>query len=399
MNVSGPFRVALLVETSNAYARSLLQGIRAWMRSSGPWIVHLSEQGRGSSPPPWLTDWDGDGILVRIETSEIEAQVRATGLPTINLSATGLGPEYPSIISNSAAVARLAAEHLLDRGFRNFGYCGDARHPWSATHGHHFATFLAASGYSCSVFESRPDDLKSRESEQQRLGDWVGGLPKPVGIMTCNDTRGHFLLTVCRLRHQQVPDQVAVIGQHNDELLCDLCDPPLSSVIPNPFQAGFQAAAWLDTLLRECRPRRSARFSRHTPARVRQIDPLGVAVRQSTDTLAIPDKKVAAAIRFIRAHACEGIHVPDVLKAVPMARTLLERKFQQYLGRTPYAEIQRTRLTHASALLAETDLPITTIAERCGFTNPEYFSTTFLREMGKSPSVHRRETGNPSVLT
>ena len=243
-------RVALLIETSNAYARELLHGIQSYARENRHWALHLTEQGRGETPPAWLRSWRGDGMIARVETKSVAEAVRQAAVPVVNVSAAELAPEFPTVISDSAAIARLAAEHLLERGFRHFGYCGDARFAWSARHGENFVRHLADAGFECAVFDSQPADAEDWEREQRKLARWLRSLPKPAGVMACYDIRGQQVLDVCRAVGVAVPDEVAVIGQHNDELLCDLCDPPLSSVIPNARRAGYEAAALLDRMMR-----------------------------------------------------------------------------------------------------------------------------------------------------
>ena len=377
--------VALLIETSNRYTRELLHGIRAFMGQHGEWAIHLTEQGRGDLPPRWLANWKGDGIIARVENERIERAVRAVGVPVVNVSAAGLAPDFPTVISDSAAVAGLSAAHLVDRGFEHFGYCGDVRFRWSAAHGRNFAAALAQRGYRCSVFESTPEDYVDWEREQRKLAEWIESLPKPVGIMACYDVRGQQVLAVCRQLGFQVPDQVAVIGQHNDELLCELCDPPLSSVIPNPRRAGYEAAVLLHRMMR----------GQRVTARTYAIAPIGVATRQSTDTVALNDRQIATAVRFIREHACQGIDVQDVLRAVPMSRTLLERKFRKFLHRAPHEEISYQRLQRAQELLVGTDLPVAGIAERAGFSSPEYLSAAFKRQTGVNPRAYRKQNRRP----
>jgi LacI family transcriptional regulator len=211
------------------------------------------------------------------------------------------------------------------------------------------------------------------------MARWLQQLPKPAGVLACYDVRGQQVLEACALSGISVPDEVAVIGVHNDTLLCDLCEPPLSSVIPNARRAGYEAASLLARLME----------GEHVPVEARLIEPLGVAQRQSTDVVAVKDAKVSAAVRFIRAHACEGIDVRDVLKAVPISRTLLERRFRALLGHTPHEHILRTRLARACAMLVETDLPVSLIAERTGFEHTEYLSVAFRREYGMTPTAYR----------
>jgi LacI family transcriptional regulator len=244
-----------------------------------------------------------------------------------------------------------------------------------------FRSHLRAKGHECDVFPAelpggRPGNW---EHETEAIARWLRRLPRPVGIMACYDIRGQQVLEACRRIGVAVPDEVAVIGVHNDDLLCDLCDPPLTSVIPNARRAGYEAAALLDRMMR----------GSTVPPLLISIEPIGVATRQSTDVVAVNDRQVSAAARFIRDHACEGLGVAEVLKAVPMSRTVLERRFKQLLGCTPHEHILNVRLGHVKTLLASTDLPLAQIAERTGFEHVEYLSVAFKRVTGLTPSAWR----------
>ena len=370
--------VALLIETSNAYCRELLQGIRDYLSEHGEWAMHLTELGR-SGEVPWFARWRGHGVIARIETKAMEAAVRAKGVPVVNVSGAELAPEFPSVIADGAALSRLAADHLLQRGFCHFGYCGDARFAWAGDYSRHFVAALRRAGRTCDVFDSQPGDATNWNREQRKLGRWIEALPKPVGIMACYDIRGQHVLDVCRQLGVQVPDEVAVIGQHNDDLLCTFCNPPLSSVMPNARRAGFESAALLDRMMR----------GQRVGTRPVRIEPLGVVTRQSTDVVAVPDAQLASAVRFIRDHACEGIGVHEVLQAVPMSRTAFERKFRAHFGHAPYAEIMQVRLHHARQLLATTRLSVAEVAERAGFSSGEYLCVAFKKQSWPSPKSFR----------
>lgn len=372
--------VALLVETSNAFSRELLHGVRDWMRAHGSWGIHLSEQGRGNQPPIWLGSWRGDGIIARIENETIKSAVLACGLPTVNVSASGLASEFPSVTSDSAAITQQAAEHLIERGLRNFGYCGDARFAWSQRHGDNLTSALIERGYGCQVFPSAPGDAADWRREQAKLARWLKSLPKPVGVMACYDIRGQEVLDVCRAIGLRVPEDVAVIGQHNDELLCELCDPPLTSVIPNARRVGFEAADLLNHLMR----------GRAVVRKRIEIPPIGIATRQSTDLVAVEDERLAQAMRFIRENAHDVISVEDIASSAGISRSLLERKFREAFGRSPWDQVMQLRLRKAEQLLSQTRLSIAEIAERTGFGTPEYFSAAFRKLTGTSPSTARR---------
>lgn len=379
MPVRPRLKVALLIETSNAYARGLLDGVVAYMRETHAWSIHLAEHGRGDKPPRWLADWLGDGIIARIENRAIAEALRHVSMPVVDVSAARLLPALPWVETDDAAFARMAADHLLERGFKQFGYCGDDRFNWSKWRMEPFSKFVSEAGGTCSTFTPERRISGDAENEIEEIARWLAGLPKPVGVMACYDLRGQQVLDACRRSGIAVPDEVAVIGVDNDELLCNLSDPPLSSVIPNTHRTGYEAAALLDLLM----------AGKQVPVLTHLIPPLGVATRQSTDVLAIEDRKVVQAVRFIRERACHGINVADVLRAVPQSRRVLEARFKKLVGRTPHAEILRVQMNRAKELLASTDLSLDAIAERTGFAHPEYLSVAFKRETGLPPSKYR----------
>ena len=209
---------------------------------------------------------------------------------------------------------------------------------------------------------------------------WVKSLPKPAGVMASNDWRGQRVLNACRGAGISVPEEVAVVGVDNDELVCNLCDPPLSSVIPNTAQIGYEAAARLDELM----------AGREPPQRQWLIEPLGVAARQSSDILAIDDPDIAAAVRYIREAACRGVEVPQILERVAISRSHLERGFHKFLGRTPQQEIRLVQTKRVKELLADTDLPLAQISQLAGYKHPEYMSYAFKRETSQTPGEYRR---------
>ncbi len=369
-------KVALLVETSNSYARELLHGVRAWVRENGPWSIRLTEQGRGADVPAWLRHWDGDGVIARVENQQIAQVLRGTGLPVIDVSAALPRLVFPRVATDAEGAARIAATHLLDRGLKRFAFCGYHGAHWSRRRGEAFARAVRAAGGTCAVFAPQPGPV---DEEIGAIAEWLQSLARPVGVLAAIDPRGQQVLAACRMAGLAVPDEVAVVGVHNDELLCDLCDPPLSSVIPNAQRAGYVAAGLLAKAMAGTR----------LPVVLNEIAPLGVASRQSTDLAAVADEKIAGAVRYMRQQAAGGANVADVLRAVPMARTALERRFKAVLGTTPHAHLRKLRMERVQELLVSTSLPVGEIAAATGFENPEYLSAMFRRECGVSPREWR----------
>jgi LacI family transcriptional regulator len=378
-----PRHVALIIEMSNAYGRGLLRGIRKYLDEQGVWSVRYGEYRRGEPPPDWLGRWRGDGIIARIENSRIASAVGRAGAPVVDVSAARLLPSLPCVEVDNKAVASLAAEHLVERGFKRFAFCGVAGFTWSDGRREHFTQKIAEAGFPCDVYAmGRP----SRRGTDQWLEDteavvrWVERLPKPIGILAAWDGRGLQVLEACRQLGVAVPDEVAVLGVDDDEVLCTMGDPPLSSVVTDPAAAGYRAAQILDRLM----------LGRKGPRGVEWIRPLGVTLRRSTDVMVTGDLVVSKAVLFIRHEAYRRIGVREVLREVGASRSHLDRRFRAATGRTIHDEIARVRLQRVKQLLETTDLSLSQIADRAGFRHAEYMSYAFTRAEGLSPRAYRQ---------
>ncbi len=384
---SGPPRVALLIESSRAYGRGLLQGIARYVRERGPWTVFLQERSLRDASPAWLNEWQGEGILARVEDKGMAEAIERLKIPAVDLRVVVPGLNMPSVGPDDAGIGRMGAEHLLERGFRQYAFCGFEGLMYSDARRAAFVTRIVEAGFNCRVFRDPAGPAAGGRLEYEELGldyeervsQWLQGLPKPAGLLACNDIRGQQLLAACRALNLAVPDQIAVLGVDNDDVLCELSNPPLTSIVPNSPQIGYQAAALLDGMMAGKRP----------PAQPVVVPPAGIVTRRSTEVLAMEDRHIAAAVRFIREHACEGIDVSDVLRAVPLSRSTLERRFAVVLRRSPKEEILRMRLDRAKQLLLETDLALPLIAERVGVKHAEYFNVIFKRKTGMSPGKFR----------
>ncbi len=380
-------RVALLIESSRAYGRGLLRGISKYVREHERWAISFEEW--SWTQAAWLADWEGEGIIARIETRAVAKAVSRMALPVVDLRGSVPGLSFPLIDTDERSVAALAAEHLQERGFRHYAFCGFVGANYSDERSRWFAERVAQLGGTCQAYHP-PGSVRAAGTialEQREINfeadlmRWLAKLPKPVGIMACNDIRGQQVMKACRVLGLLVPDEVAVVGVDNDEVLCELSDPPLTSVEPNTMRIGYEAAALLDRMMHGHKPPKRAQF----------VPPLGVITRKSTDVLAIPDRAVASVLRFIREHACEGIQVPDLVRVAALSRTVLERRFAGLVGRSPKAEIMRVQLDRARQLLGETDLSLSEIAERSGFKHSEYFNAIFRLKVGVTPGRFRRQ--------
>lgn len=375
--------VALLIETTRSYGRELLQGINRYIAECGPWSVFLELRALDSRAPSWLKHWQGDGILSRTGSQATAEALKQTGLPVVELRATRLQHAFPFVGVDNQALGKLVADHLLERGFRHFGVFRIETEEYFAERCEKFVLSIHQAGYEVSLFSPTDDREQPREWErqQQALACWLTGLPKPCGVLACTDQLGFWLLDACRRAGIAVPEEIAIVGVENEETLCSMSQPPLSSVQFNARKIGYEAAALLDRMMRGESP----------PSPVLLIEPLGIVTRQSSDVVALEDVELAAAVTYIRQHAREGLSVKQLLAAVPISRSSLERKMRRTLGRSPRAEILRVQLDHVQRLLVETDLSIAAIATAAGFPYPQHLASLFKRRFGRSPSTYREE--------
>lgn len=375
-------RVALFIETSSAYGRDILMGINEYMRTHQPWSVYLDHSDFESKPLHWVTSAPWDGILSRLTDPEVCRSFRDRHIPVVDLNdlTTELG--FPWIGSDHFAIGKLAADTLFERGLRRFAFCGFSKTLWSDNRKAGFLSAIESHGCSVKVYEvpSRSYYNRRQDTNVREFKKWLSSLQKPVGIMASNDVRAVHLLDACYQAGIVVPDEVAVIGVDNEDILCNVCLPPLSSVVPSTSQIGYQAARLLDDLMSG---------AKSTPLRI-LIPPKGIVERLSSDTLAINDQLVRESVIFIRENARLGCRVTDLLKKFSISRTALEIRFKNAIGRSPSKVILSQKIRTVQSLLLESDYTLEKISEVTGFKYHEHMNTAFKREVGITPAAWKK---------
>ena len=374
--------VALVIETSNEYARGVLRGILRYQQEHEKWTIDLPEQHRRADPPQWLRTYSGHGIIARIETKSIARAVRATQLPAIDVSSARELSTIPWVETDDRKIAQLAIQHFFEKGFRHLAFCGESSFNWSRWRRDAFVAEAKQAGINPLVFDV--DDDSSRTTwphARRRLMRWLAELPEPCGLMAAYDSLARRLVDLCVQASRPIPESIAILGVDDDPLLCRLVTPPLSSIIPDSEGAGYAAAEQLDAIMSGKKIQRLKTL----------LPPLGIATRQSTDTLAVDDQNVSKAAHYILAHACDGIQVGDVVEQTKLTRRALETRFKKVLNKTPHELITITRLSTAERLLRETALTLDQIAGRCGLEYPEYLSVLFRKHRNMTPGEFRQQ--------
>lgn len=368
------------MDDTGSYARDLLSGIAKHQRECRhPWSLHIVRRRRFALPPACLRSWNGHGIIARVDTLEVENELRQTGLPVVNVSGALKQPFFPTFLQEPMLAAQLALQCFTERGFRNYAFIGDAMQDWSLERGRCFEGLLTDRGSTCSPLLLHPDESNA-DRAVSIIRQWLKHQPKPLAVWVGDDAMGVQVLSACLQQGVRVPEDVAVLGVDNDTSLTELTTPPLSSIVLNGEGVGYSAAKTLEKWMQGEAPRTGS---------VITLPPLGIAFRRSTDVMAVTDPHVALALKIIQQEACHGLRVADLIERVPLARRQLECRFKAALNRTLLGEIWRVQCHHARELLETTDIPMMEVAERCGYEYPEHFSKVFKKVVGCSPGKHR----------
>jgi len=385
-------QVAILLESSHEISRGMIRGILAYVRLYGPWALHLESGGWSDQKLPDLNVWRGNGIIARVPTPKVAADVVAARLPTVLIDPVDayLDPTHPlsrcsRIECDSAEVARRAADYYLANDFTYFAFVGEPSDlNWSRRRQEAFVHRLGEAGHSCAVYQTPSDAERGEwEIERQRMSRWLRKLPKPLAVFAANDARGRQVLNACLAANLPVPYEVAVLGVNNDVMICETSLPPLSSVAVDMEQAGYAAAELLDRLMRKTqRGQQCVLFK-----------PQEVVARASTQRLQVNDRLVIRALEYIRINAGLNIRVSDVADHVGVTTRWLEKRFAQTLARSVMDEIQRVRMDTVSSLVAKSGLAFAEIARRCGFTSANHLGVLFRQTFGTTMSAFRKKNG------
>lgn len=340
---------------------------------------------------PIPTHWQGDGVIALLGARHNHwKQLRRFKVPIIDLAESRPNIKLPRVTMDNVAIGKMAAEHFLESGYRHFAVC----HRWelgvSRRRCDSFKSVVNASGYGCEVMSwqrERGDQVDTRQKRHRWLMKRLAKLRKPVAVFAVRDVDAVEVIEACAAAGINVPDEVAVLGVDNNEMICDCLRVPLSSINPNLEEVGYQGAALLARLLSGERP----------PSRPIYIAPVGIVRRRSSDGLAVEHAAVAAALRFIHNHAHEPIRMTDVTAHVDISRSGLEKAFREHFVRAPIEELRRVRLRHAMSMLRETDGTITEIAEKTGFQTAHNLCRSFRQYVGITPGSYRFSASSRSL--
>jgi LacI family transcriptional regulator len=378
-----PLHVGVFLPIDTVYGREVLRGIGQYVQEH-PHIRCSKFSERLCDNPATLKEKCFDGVIAKVGDLRAETNLIALGVPVVNFSGQYLTRALPTLTSDDGEIGRMAFAHLQERGYRSLAYCGTSGH---------YASELRRSAFTEAVQRAFPDaevptlhvpdgdmDTPFSEAVRQELGDWVEGLPKPVGIFTFTDRLGIEIDDACWRRGLKVPQEVAILGVGNDLTRIDFAHVPLSSIQLPTIENGYLAAQVLDEWI----------ASGSSPDARTEIPPRRLIARKSTDAYAFADERVSAALAYIKQNLANPVRVDEVARATGVSRRTLEQRFHQHLRKSVYTVIQELKFERAFELLGDPYLPVADIAFNLGYADCKTFSRAFRNWFHKSPTEVRK---------
>ncbi len=380
------YRITLLFNANKVYDRQVVEGVGEYLQASQcDWDIFIEEDFRAR--PDTLATWLGDGVIADFDDPEIEAKLSSLTIPTVGVGGSyHRMADYPPvhyIATDNDELVQSAVLHLKERGLTRFAFYGVPEHPgkrWAREREQAFLRLMSREMYQGIVYRGMETTPDNWQYAQNRLADWLQTLPGQTGIVAVTDARARHLLQACEHLDIPVPEKVCVIGIDNEELTRYLSRVPLSSVAQGTRQMGYQAAKLLHQLLRGDAPASVQRI---------RVPPAQVVARRSTDYRSLKDPSVIQAMHYIRNHAVRGIKVEQVLDAIGVSRSNLEKRFKEETGQSIHSAIHEEKLQRARQLLVGSELSINDISLSCGYPSVQYFYSVFKKEYASTPREYR----------
>lgn len=379
-------RLILLTDFTEAFAHNLLRGILEYSKGRDPWVVcRMPPSYKQTYGIPgvlkWAKKWEADAIIAQFDDDDEVELFRQNGIVALAQDFKSRFSVIPNITSKYELTGQMAADFFLQKGFRNFAFYGYKDVVWSEERCMGFRDRVTEKGFGNSFFEYQKQPLENLwYYESEPLVDWIKSLPHPVALMACDDTQGNRIMEVCRVLGIHIPEEISVLGVDNDEIICSLSEPPLSSVSLNIAKGGYEAARLIDKLMQD----------KESAYEDVIIQPVTIVNRLSTDIYATDNPAILAALRYIHQNLANKINVEDIVKQVPLSRRLLEVRFRQVTGQSIYQYVSDLRMERFSQLLLAGNEPIADLAMQVGLSDFKNLSRQFKSWKGCTPIEFRK---------
>lgn len=379
------FKILVLTDFSSEFSRHLLRGIIRYSREAGPWSfqrmpLYFRMMYGDEGVVEYARKWNADAIIAQLRNTDINL-LDSLQIPIIVQNYAERNEAVSNLTGDYYNTGVMAARFFLSKGYYNFAYYGYKKAIWSRERGAGFRDEVEKQGFTCHILENKNPDTREWVYNHEQIAEWLLSLPKPVGLFACDDNYALQISETCNIYNIAIPEEISLLGVNNDELLCNISNPPLSSIVLDVENGGYQAGRLLHKLIEK---------KIKGPFNI-VIEPLYIEHRASTQKYAVTDKYIQKVLSYIDANYTNQITVDDLVKQVPLSRRVLERRFKKATGSSLYKCIQDHKIDHFSRLLLNSDCNLYEAALLAGFDSYKNVPRIFRKYNNMTPAEYREQ--------
>ena len=382
-------RVLILIDYSSEFSRRLLKGLIQYSKDHGPWMFYRlptyykTLHGK-EGIVEWAKEWKADAIIARWD-HEGTNLLGTLNIPVLLQNYKERSPYFSNLTGDYIGTGEIAAKFFIKRRYRNFAFYGNKGVVWSRERAEGFRREVEKSGGNYYYFES--ENLSGEEwgTSYIELDEWLLSLPKPVGLFACDDSFALRVSQMCKINNILIPEEISLLGVDNDELICHLSDPPISSIVTDVEKGGYEAGRLID---------RMGNNEIQDPFNI-IIKPTRIELRKSTEKYDIENDYISQVVNFIEDHFTSDIDIEGLTELVPLSRRSLEVKFKEEMGKSIYQFILGCRIDYFANLLLTTDRTLFDLALESGFNDCKNIPRIFKKIKGCTPIEYRKRTMTP----
>lgn len=378
-------KVLLLIDYSSNFSRRLLEGLIRYSKEHGPWMFYrLPEYYKTlygkEGIVRWVKEWNADAIVAQWGNEGINL-LKSLDIPVILQNYEKRSDYFSNLTGDYKATGKMAASFFAQKGFRNFAFYGNKGVIWSLERAEGYRREVERFGGDYYYFETENLSGEQWSKSHIHLDDWLLSLPKPIALFACDDYFALQVSEICKINNIRIPDDISLLGVDNDELICNLSDPPISSIVLELERGGYETGRLIDKLVKK---EKVGQFNI-------VINPIRVEARHSTEKYDISSKYILEVVKYIEKNFKSEISIDELCHIVPLSRRNLEVKFKNDLGTSIYQFILNCRVEHLAYLLLTTDRSLFDLAFEVGFKDCKNVSRVFKKFKNSSPNEYRQK--------
>lgn len=384
-------KVLLLIDYSSEFSRRVLRGLIQYSKEHGPWIFYRLPSyykalyGK-EGIVQWAKEWHADAIIARWDHEGTDL-LKTLNIPVILQNYKDRSEYFSNLTGDYIGTGEMAAQFFVKRRYTNFAFYGNKGVVWSRERAEGFRKAVEKSGGNYYYYESENLSGEQWSSSHMQLDDWLLSLPKPVGLFACDDSFALQVSEICKINNIKIPEEISLLGVDNDELICNLSDPPISSIVLDVEKGGYEAGRLLNRLITA---------EKKEPFNI-IINPIRFELRKSTEKYAISNDYISKVVNHIEDNFTAEINIETLTRFVPLSRRNLEVKFKQEMGTSIYQFILNCRIEFFAHLLLTTDKPLFDLALESGFNDCKNISRIFKKFKGFTPLEYRQKYNHRKI--